>query len=493
MTKAFREEFDDKIKFYEVDCIKYEALKAEHEVGERGWPTIKYFNQESGVAGGHYERKVFSDVPDVADELGDFSRFQDYVEDKSELQLSRRLVGKHDPKTGEGQEHPDMEIDWSRRFKKLYEQYNPKKVQDVYKILEKYRGIESAVWTKMLEKYNVNEKEWIENNEGGVEIKANIISPDEYQEEEEPEEREQDVDWLDVFTKFYMKHAPSKVGKVQEILKKYEGEEDIVYREMLKKYGVAPGGVPQSAEVKGRPIPQEPKEAPQAKKPANEKPKAATKNWQAVFTNFYRQHAPEKLDKVHNILMKYSGHEERVYRELKRKYGVEDDDEVQVDDEDQVDDGEVDWKSKFLTFYLQYAPEKVGKVDALLTKYKGHEERVYGELLRKYDVDPNDIEGGAPIQPPSPSGSPVITPTPAPVPTKAPKAPKTPKKPVDNEWKDLFVRFYKEFKPENIAKVDYLLQKYAGNESQLWDATREKYGVPRWPDTGNAIQDRDEL
>ena len=46
-------------------------------VGAGGWPTVRYFNQETGIAGGTYVKKT--DKP-MCTELGDEDNMVDYVE-----------------------------------------------------------------------------------------------------------------------------------------------------------------------------------------------------------------------------------------------------------------------------------------------------------------------------------------------------------------------------------------------------------------------------
>merc|ERR1719464_253682 len=49
-------------------------------------------------------------------------------------------------------------------------------------------------------------------------------------------------------SEFYMKHDPSKVDTVDEILEKYAGNEEILFRKLEKKYGEAPAVEPEMEE-----------------------------------------------------------------------------------------------------------------------------------------------------------------------------------------------------------------------------------------------------
>lgn len=49
-----------------------------HDPGSGGWPTIRYFNAETGVDGGSYVKKTNKSV---CDELGTFDAMVDYIEE----------------------------------------------------------------------------------------------------------------------------------------------------------------------------------------------------------------------------------------------------------------------------------------------------------------------------------------------------------------------------------------------------------------------------
>lgn len=50
-----------------------------HQPGAGGWPTIRYFNSDTGIAGEFYKKK-HADLP-MCQELGDVMRMIDYVVD----------------------------------------------------------------------------------------------------------------------------------------------------------------------------------------------------------------------------------------------------------------------------------------------------------------------------------------------------------------------------------------------------------------------------
>ena len=52
--------------------------------GAGGWPTIRFFNKETGIAGGEYEKKT---EKSMCDELGDESMMEAYVEEYANTSL----------------------------------------------------------------------------------------------------------------------------------------------------------------------------------------------------------------------------------------------------------------------------------------------------------------------------------------------------------------------------------------------------------------------
>lgn len=58
--------------------LSEQQIKGNHNPGAGGWPTIKYFNKETGVEGAPYTKKTDKSM---CDELGDIEYMQAYVEE----------------------------------------------------------------------------------------------------------------------------------------------------------------------------------------------------------------------------------------------------------------------------------------------------------------------------------------------------------------------------------------------------------------------------
>jgi len=67
------------VAFADINLSRH-PVRSNHNPGAGGWPTIRYFTKQTGVAGGTYEKKT--SLP-MCQELGDIDRMINYVEDYS--------------------------------------------------------------------------------------------------------------------------------------------------------------------------------------------------------------------------------------------------------------------------------------------------------------------------------------------------------------------------------------------------------------------------
>lgn len=70
--------------------LSQEPIRGNHNPGRGGWPTIKYFNSETGYAGGAYNKKT---PKAMCDELGDDKYMQAYVEEYGGTSLCSAATG----------------------------------------------------------------------------------------------------------------------------------------------------------------------------------------------------------------------------------------------------------------------------------------------------------------------------------------------------------------------------------------------------------------
>lgn len=68
----------------EVDGRTENELLKDHNGGKGGWPTIKYFNKDTGIQGKQYEQKTSKRV---CEELGEQSYMQAFVEEAGGVKM----------------------------------------------------------------------------------------------------------------------------------------------------------------------------------------------------------------------------------------------------------------------------------------------------------------------------------------------------------------------------------------------------------------------
>ena len=81
ITKRFAN--NNNVAFGDVNLSKNQ-VRGNHSPGAGGWPTIRYFNKETGYDGASYTKKTSKAM---CDELGDISYMQAYVEEAGQTSL----------------------------------------------------------------------------------------------------------------------------------------------------------------------------------------------------------------------------------------------------------------------------------------------------------------------------------------------------------------------------------------------------------------------
>lgn len=72
------------VVFGDINLSEERISGPPHNPGQGGWPTIRYFNKDTGLAGGSYVKKT--DDP-MCTELGNKEYLTDYIEDKANTSL----------------------------------------------------------------------------------------------------------------------------------------------------------------------------------------------------------------------------------------------------------------------------------------------------------------------------------------------------------------------------------------------------------------------
>jgi len=77
------------VAFADVN-LSEEPIRDGHNPGAGGWPTIRYFNKETGYAGKSYTQKT---EKSMCDELGDETMMRAYVEEAGHTSLCSVVTG----------------------------------------------------------------------------------------------------------------------------------------------------------------------------------------------------------------------------------------------------------------------------------------------------------------------------------------------------------------------------------------------------------------
>jgi protein disulfide-isomerase A6 len=87
VVKTFAKNSD--VAFADVN-LSEEPIRDGHNPGAGGWPTIRYFNKETGYGGQAYTQKTDKSM---CDELGDVAMMQAYVEEAGHTSLCSVTTG----------------------------------------------------------------------------------------------------------------------------------------------------------------------------------------------------------------------------------------------------------------------------------------------------------------------------------------------------------------------------------------------------------------
>ena len=162
------------------------------------------------------------------------------------------------------------------------------------------------------------------------------------------------------------------------------------------------------------------------------------RDWKALLTALYTTYAPHKLPKVDRVLEKYVGQEEEMYAAFAEKYGAP---PLFTNKPDAPD-----YRALLTALYAKHAPQKVSKIDAVLEKYKGHEEEMYAAFKEKYEGPTKGSRtAAAKATPPAPS------------------------------YLGRLQAFYAQHNPSKVGECAALLKKYRGREEALFAKLEGKY------------------
>ncbi|KAI9917151.1 hypothetical protein PsorP6_013091 [Peronosclerospora sorghi] len=121
------------------------------------------------------------------------------------------------------------------RLTRFYQKYNPDKVHEIDGVLERFKGRETQLFSKLVKKYGP-EPAADEIVDAATTAETEKVAVDV---NEKPLEV-QDLNHQRLLD-FYQKYNPEKVGDVAQVLAKYKGKESMLFDALVKKYGPEPG------------------------------------------------------------------------------------------------------------------------------------------------------------------------------------------------------------------------------------------------------------
>ena len=74
---------NDAVSFGDIN-LSQQSIRGDHNPGAGGWPTVRYFNKETGYGGAAYEKKTSKPM---CEELGDEKYMSEYVMEQGKTSL----------------------------------------------------------------------------------------------------------------------------------------------------------------------------------------------------------------------------------------------------------------------------------------------------------------------------------------------------------------------------------------------------------------------
>eukprot|EP00759_Apiculatamorpha_spiralis_P019177 PhF_6_TR25323/c1_g1_i1/m.34992 len=213
-----------------------------------------------------------------------------------------------------------------------------------------------------------------------------------------------------VITMFQV-YAPASLNNIDTIMKAYAGREHELIMALVGKYGPEPGV---------------------------SHPGTATSDYPSRVRAMYQKYAPDKLNNVDTVLLKWAGKEPNLMTALVAKYGPE-------PNEQNVKNVTgpkcpLDFRSRLVVFYAKYAPDELNTVDQLVKVFAGKENLFFDAVAVKYGPEPKLY------------------------------------------WEMVTVIFAK-FAPDRLPLVDQVMRAYAGREKELVESFVKIY----YPDPATTV------
>ena len=178
----------------------------------------------------------------------------------------------------------------------------------------------------------------------------------------------------------FQKYNPGKLGDVDILLEKYKGRDATLFKKIEDKYMPTPC-------------------MPQVKD------KEETYVYKTKLTELLTKFNPDKLSDIESLLLQYKGREDVLFKKINEKYAGS----VESEKNDITD---IAVRERLLGLFQQYNPEKISDVDNLIEKYNGRMDVLFRKIEDKYVRKSQSVSSfppmstKAPINPFTPSPPP---------------------------------------------------------------------------------------
>jgi hypothetical protein len=360
-----------------------------------------------------------------------------------------------------------MSDDYKARLLRILQQYEPGQLGQADKMLEKYKGKEEAMIKALVKKYGPEPP-------GGGAVASEAKKPPELAAAASPVvtipavsqgSPAATVDWNARLQKYCAKRCPENTGKINALLAKYKGKEDAMIQDLVKKYGPEEDVV--SAQSAESPV-SSPSGSPRSVAPSTST-RTDSDDYKARLLRILQQYEPGQLGQADKMLEKYKGKEEAMIKALVKKYGPEPPGGGAVA-APPAPAGPAGFtiEQRIRRLVKKYQNDKYEQVPAMLEKYKGKEEQLIASLVKKFGAEPTepmDIDGNTP----------------------AAASPAEPKMPYNSPFppRERLVRFYTKYRQVDKLSgdtIDKALTKYKDDEEFMFQTLVKKYGAEPLPD-----------
>ena len=322
-----------------------------------------------------------------------------------------------------------------QRVAAIYKNHNPEKLLTVDETLKAVPGREVQLIAALVKKYNVDAET--------ASTRSSSSSVEEYRARA---------------LAMYRKYNPAKVDTVDQGLKRFAGQEELLIEALVKKYGPEPS--PDEAGEESKPNANESSNGGSQPTDTPTQPPAGDANleqYRQRVRRFYQFYCPEKVGNVDRAMEMYKDQEDLLIESLVKKYGPEPEPGAEPPRERGFSVIAQDYRARVEAMYDKYAPEKKNTIDRAMGMYAGREDQLIAALVRKYGPEPGREDEA---QPADVQSLPSLT----------------SEESSEDDYKLRIERFYTYYKPEKMNTIPTVMKAYKGKEARMMSDLVRKYG-----------------